>query len=112
MPEPRRRLPARPSTPERMIVITAGGLLTMVQRDSRESLGDFVLRAWETHAARMGPAGGGCFPPGPGAQNAPEATSEASPASITAAARRRVYARLGCSYDIGVFPRDPEGRDV
>ena len=107
-----------------MLVITAGGLLTMVQRDSRESLGDFVVRAWETHAARLGAAGGDVER----ASNAPEAEDprdardardargargardamDASPATITAGARRRVYARRGCSYPL-LRDRDKPG---
>jgi hypothetical protein len=87
-----------------MLVITAGGLLTMAQRDSRESLGDFVVRACETHAARLGAAGGeveraSIAPEANDARSSKDAM-QASPASITAGARRRVYARRGCSYPL------------
>jgi hypothetical protein len=66
-----------------MLVIATEGLLTMVQRDSREALGDFVVRAWETHEARL-----------------KESSREpsASPHSIAAGARSRAHARRGCSY--------------
>ena len=71
-----------------MLVIATEGLLTMVQRDSRECLGDFVVRAWETHKARLRSCG----------TEHSSLEPAASPHSVAVGARRKANALKGCSY--------------
>ena len=75
-----------------MIVICADGLLTLEQRDSRETMGVFVTRAISTHLIR---------------QCADEAEAEAEadanarglpPDKIRDDSRRAVFELRGCAY--------------
>lgn len=98
-----------------MLVLTSGGSLTMVHRDSRETLGCFVTRAWELHSARLragaaltvGPedgasaADGAVTSDGAGTAETPRATGAdwASGAlAVSKAARKKVFERIGCTY--------------